>query len=184
MITRNHSADGTLSHAVYSPCETFRYLLTREWDSAAPRLLFVMLNPSTASELRNDPTVARCEGRAWVMRQGAFRVANLFAFRATDPRALRAAADPVGPDNDRMLAASALWADAVICAWGNHGALKGRAAEAEALLRASGKPLWHLGLTGTGQPRHPLYVRSDCAPAPWIRPPAEEYPPPPDPRRR
>jgi len=71
-----------------------------------------------------------------------------------------------------MLTASALWADAVICAWGNHGALQGRAAKAEVLLRASGKPIWHLGLTMAGQPRHPLYVRSDCAPAPWIRPPA------------
>jgi len=172
MITRSHSADGTASSAVYSPCGTFRYLLTREWDAAAPRLLFVMLNPSTASELRNDPTVARCEARARALRQGAFRVVNLFAFRATDPRALRTAADPIGPDNDRMLTASALWADAVICAWGNHGALQGRAAKAEVLLRASGKPIWHLGLTMAGQPRHPLYVRSDCAPAPWIRPPA------------
>ena len=184
MITRSHSADGTTSAAVYSPCETFRYLLTREWDAAAPRLLFVMLNPSTASELRNDPTVARCEARARAMRQGAFRVANLFDFRATDPQALRAAADPVGPDNDQMLTASARWADAVICAWGNHGALRDRAAEAEALLRASGKPLLHLGLTGTGQPRHPLYVLGDCAPAAWIRPPAGGYPPPTGPHRR
>src|SRR5690606_5306802 len=75
MITRSHSAGGTASSAVYSACGTFRYLLTREWDPAAPRLLFVMLNPSTASELRNDPTVARCETRARALRQGAFRVA-------------------------------------------------------------------------------------------------------------
>ena len=95
-----------------------------------------MLNPSTASELRNDLTVARCEARAQALRQGAFRVANLFAFRATDPRALRTAADPVGPDNDRMLTTSALWADAVICAWGNHGALQGTARQRPSLLRS------------------------------------------------
>lgn len=172
MITRSHTAGETRSTALYSACETYRYLLTREWAPGAPRLLFVMLNPSTASELRNDPTVARCEARARAMGQGALRVANIFAFRATDPRALRHAADPVGPQNDRLLADSALWADVVICAWGNHGALRGRAATAEALLRASGRPLLHLGLTGAGQPRHPLYVPNGRAALPWIRPPA------------
>ena len=172
MIVRSHTAGGTHSTALYSACGTFRYLLTREWDPAAPRLLFVMLNPSTASEMRNDPTVARCEARARAMGQGALRVANLFAFRATDPRALRRAADPVGPRNDRLLADSALWADAVICAWGNHGALMGRAAGVEALLRAAGRPVLHLGLTGAGQPRHPLYVANARAALPWIRPPA------------
>lgn len=170
MILRSHQAGGTVSTALYSPCETYRYLLTRVWDTDAPRLLFVMLNPSTASELRNDPTVARCEARARAMGQGAVRVANLFAFRATDPRDLRAAPAPEGPENDRLLVESVQWADGVICAWGNHGTLLGRAALAEALLRQTGKPLLHLGLTAAGQPRHPLYVRKDRAAECWIRP--------------
>jgi len=167
MMIRQHQAGGTSSGAVYSRCGTYRYLLTRLWDPAAPRLLFVMLNPSTASETRNDPTVARCEARARAMGQGAVRVANLFAFRATDPRALRTATAPLGPENDRLLAESALWADHVICAWGNHGAHLRRAAAVCSLLRASGRPLWHLGLTQAGQPRHPLYVRNDTVPQPW-----------------
>ncbi len=172
MILRSHQAGDTFSTALYSPCESYRYLLTRLWDPDAARLLFVMLNPSTASELRNDPTVARCEARARALGHGAVRVANLFAFRATDPRDLRAAASPEGAENDRLLAESALWADQVICAWGNHGTHLGRAAMAEALLRQSGKPLLHLGLTTAGQPRHPLYVRKDRAAEPWIRPPS------------
>lgn len=167
MIVRRHIAGETLSMAVYSACETYRYQLTRDWNASAPRLLFVMLNPSTASETTNDPTVARCEARARRMGQGAVRVVNLFAFRATDPRALRAAADPVGRDSDRFLLEAAGWADSVICAWGNHGALLNRAKAATALLRSAGKPLLHLGLTGMGQPRHPLYVRNDATPQPW-----------------
>jgi hypothetical protein len=168
VIIRTHRSADSLSEVAYSPCETYRYTLTRQWDATAPRLLFVMLNPSTASETRNDPTLARCEARARAMGQGAFRVANLFAFRATDPLALRRATDPVGAENDRVLTDSALWADAVICAWGNHGALLGRSATVGALLRSAGQPMLHLGLTGAGQPRHPLYVRNDVGPQPWL----------------
>ena len=86
MITRTHLKGDADSVAVYSPCERYRYLLTRVWDGAGPRALFVMLNPSTATEFQNDPTVERCERRARALGFGAFRVANIFAFRATDPR--------------------------------------------------------------------------------------------------
>ena len=64
MIERAHEGEGTRSHAVYSDWETYRYALTREWDAGGRKLMFVMLNPSTASELKNDPTVERCVGRA------------------------------------------------------------------------------------------------------------------------
>jgi hypothetical protein len=175
VILRSHQAGETTSTAAYSPCEGYRYSLTRVWDPAAPRLLIVMLNPSTADETRNDPTVARCEARARAMGQGAFRVVNLFAYRATDPRRLRGVADAVGPLNDQCLTDSVDWADAVLCAWGNHGALFQRAVTVSALLRAGGKPMFHLGTTGAGHPRHPLYVRSDQPLTAWpsdLRPPS------------
>jgi hypothetical protein len=126
-----------------------------------------MLNPSTATEVQNDPTVERCERRARVLGFGAFRVTNIFAFRATDPNVMRAAADPVGPGNDAAIQGSLGWADKVICAWGNHGLLGGRGEAVEAMLRQSGLPLFHLGLTGQGQPRHPLYVGYDQPPQAW-----------------
>lgn len=166
-VIRQHVAGAIRSEAVYSGCERFRYALTRLWDDTVPRLAFVLLNPSTASELRNDPTVARCQSRAQALGYGGFRVVNLFAYRATLPSDLRAAADPMGPDADAVLAEAADWADAVICGWGNHGALNGRAAQGAALLRRTGRPLFHLGLTVQGQPRHPLYVASAFRPERW-----------------
>ena len=167
MITRRHSADGTDSSATYSPCETFRYSLTRSWDDTGPHALFVMLNPSTASELRNDPTVGRCETRARKAGYGAFTVCNLFAFRATLPADLRRAEDPVGPENDRLLLECADAADLVICAWGVHGAFRERGTAVARLLATIERPLFHLGLTKAGHPRHPLYLSYAVTPEPW-----------------
>lgn len=168
VITRSHVKGDAPSVAVYSPCEAFRYLLTREWEPAAGRVLFVMLNPSTATEVQNDPTVERCERRARTLGFGAFRVCNIFGFRATDPRVMRAAPDPTGPLNDAAIAQSALWADKIICAWGTHGAHLGRGAQVEALLRATGRGLWHLGLSKAGHPKHPLYIGYSVQPTPWL----------------
>lgn len=168
MITRSHQKADAASVAVYSPCECYRYLLTRTWDEAGPRVLFVMLNPSTATEFQNDPTVERCERRARALGYGAFCVTNIFAFRATDPRVMRAEKDPVGPANDAaILERAAEWADRIICAWGSHGAHLGRGLAVTGLLRATGKPLWHLGLTLSGAPRHPLYISYATAPMLW-----------------
>ena len=162
MITRTHVKGDAPSVAVYSDCEAYRYLLTRVWDDALPRALFVMLNPSTATEVQNDPTVERCERRARALGFGAFRVTNIFAYRATDPRAMRAMADPVGPENDAAILGSLDWAggpaDRIVCAWGTHGAHLGRGAAVERLLRESGRDLHHLGLTAAGAPKHPLYI--------------------------
>jgi hypothetical protein len=160
MITRSFIKADAKSDAVYSDCESYRYTLTRVWSSG-PRALFVMLNPSTATEVQNDPTVERCERRARVLGFGAFRVTNIFAFRATDPRVMRAQADPVGPDNDAAIRASAGWADRIICAWGNHGLHLDRGLQVETMLRQTSVTLYHLGLTGHAQPRHPLYVGYD-----------------------
>ena len=99
MITRRHRQGDTESEAVYSGCELYRYALTRIWDADAPHVLFIMLNPSKATEIQNDPTVERCERRARRLGFGALRVMNIFAWRETDPKRLRAAAHPIGPDN-------------------------------------------------------------------------------------
>ena len=167
MITRSHTKGDAPSTAVYSPCEAYRYALTRIWDTEGRRVLFVMLNPSTATEVQNDPTVERCERRARALGFGGFRVCNIFAFRATDPRVMRAQADPVGPANDAAIAEGALWADSVVCAWGTHGAHLVRGSAVEALLRATGRPLLHLGLSKAGHPKHPLYIAYECQPQGW-----------------
>ncbi|WP_102226282.1 DUF1643 domain-containing protein [Acidimangrovimonas sediminis] len=168
MITRTHLKGDAPSTAVYSDCERYRYLLTRTWDPDGTKALFVMLNPSTATEVQNDPTVERCERRARALGFGAFRVCNIFAWRDTDPRKMRAATDPVGPGNDAAILESAAWADRIVCAWGSHGEHLDRGRAVEALLRGTGLPLHHLGLTKGGQPKHPLYIGYDRQPEPWI----------------
>lgn len=166
MRERHHETGDTRSTAVYSDCGRYRYSLTRGWAPTG-RILFLMLNPSTATELRNDPTVERCERRARTLRYGGFRVANLFAFRATDPRELRTQVDPIGPDNDQAIDEAVRWSATVVCAWGADGRYLDRAATVAERLRALGAGLFHLGLTRTGQPRHPLYVPYARRPTPW-----------------
>ena len=168
MIVRRHEHEGCVSVARYSDCERYRYDLTRTWEPSGPKALFVMLNPSTASELANDPTVARVERRARRLGFGAYRVCNLFAWRATEPRHLLAAAEPVGPNNDDVLLEACGWADQVICAWGSHGEFGGRGVEVESLLRRTTCPLFHLGLTKRGHPKHPLYLPYAIAPTVWL----------------
>jgi len=168
MITRTHTKGDAPSTAVYSDCERYRYSLTRIWDQQGRKALFVMLNPSTATEVQNDPTVERCERRARALGFGAFQVTNIFAWRDTDPRAMRAAADPVGPQNDAAILAGSDWADQVIAAWGTHGAHLGRGAQVQALLRETGAPVCHLGLTKAGHPKHPLYIAYAQQTQPWF----------------
>lgn len=167
MITRSFQRGDAASVAVYSDCEAYRYDLTRAWDMAGRKVLFVMLNPSTATEFQNDPTVERCERRARALGFGAFRVTNIFAYRATDPKIMRAMADPIGAGNDAAIAAGTDWADSIICAWGSHGAHMERGKSVEQALRATTKSLWHLGLTQAGQPKHPLYIGYDRQPELW-----------------
>lgn len=169
MITRDFQKGDAQSTAVYSDCEKYRYLLTRTWDPDGRKALFVMLNPSTATEVQNDPTVERCERRARALGFGAFRVTNIFAWRDTDPKAMRAASDPVGPANDAAIADSCEWADQIVAAWGTHGAHQDRGSQVEQLLRQTGHPIYHLGLSKHGHPKHPLYIAYSQQPQLWTR---------------
>ena len=167
MITRTHTKGDAPSTAVYSDCERYRYSLTRVWDHQADKVLFVMLNPSTATEVQNDPTVERCEQRARALGFGGFCVTNIFAWRDTDPRKMRAASEPIGPENDAAILEACDWCDQVIAAWGNHGAHLSRGLQVEALLRASGRVMLHLGLSKAGHPKHPLYIAYSQQPEVW-----------------
>lgn len=143
-------------------------MLTRIWEPEGRRALFIMLNPSTATEVQNDPTVERCERRARTLGFGAFRVTNIFAWRDTDPRKMRAAAEPVGSENDKAILDSCGWADQIICGWGTHGAHLDRGLKVETLLRDSGQEVYHLGLTKEGHPKHPLYIAYAQQPERWF----------------
>lgn len=167
MQVLHHRNGDTRSEATYSDCGTYRYHLARRWGDGGS-LLYILLNPSTATEVRNDPTIERCERRARALGHGGFAVVNLFAYRATRPADLRRAGDPIGPDNDAQLMAAASGAGRILCGWGAHGTLLGRGPEVEQLLRGAGHELWHLGRTQAGAPRHPLYVAYAQPPRPWV----------------
>lgn len=160
------SAGVTGSDAVLSESGRYRYALTRTWAPAAGAVCFVMLNPSTADASEDDPTIRRCIGFARAWGFGRLEVVNLFAWRATDPAALRGVADPVGPENDGHIMRAARGAKLVIAAWGAHGALLERGEEVRAML-ARRFVVHHLGLTKEGHPRHPLYLRADLQPEAW-----------------
>jgi hypothetical protein len=144
--------------ALFSPCRTWRYSLSRQL-SGAGTVAFIGLNPSTADETRDDPTIRRCLGFARDWGFALLEVVNVYGLRATDPRDLRRASDPVGPGNDRALSRALERADLVVAAWGVH-ARPERIAE---LRWAFGHVQLHaLGLTRSGAPRHPLYLRADA----------------------
>ena len=149
--------------AELSPCRKYRYSLSRVWDESKPVCLFIGLNPSTADEVEDDPTIRRCINYAKSWGYGSLIMANIFAFRATDPRDMKAAADPVGIDNDYYLTELASKASMIVAAWGNHGSHLNRSEQVKALI-----PTLHcLKVTGTGQPSHPLYLKADLQPVPF-----------------
>lgn len=167
MITRRHFDGATASRALYSDCERYRYLLERIWGQPSHMLFYIMLNPSKATEEKNDPTIERCERRARQLGYGGFAVGNLFAWRETHPEKLKKARKPVGPDNDTVLVDAAAKAKTVLCAWGVHGVHQSRAHHVAHLLQARGIPLFSLGQTKLGHPRHPLYVPYTQQPETW-----------------
>lgn len=149
--------------ARFSPCRTYRYELWRRWDVTKPYAMFIGLNPSTADETRDDPTVRRCIRFAQDWGYGALCMTNLFAIRATDPKVMLGAANPVGPDNDETLILMTRYAGIVVAAWGAHGGHRERDQWAQQAMLGK---LHHLGLTKDGKPRHPLYLRADTKPQP------------------
>lgn len=151
--------------AIFSLCRTWRYDLTRSWNYGDPVLVVIGLNPSTADETKDDPTIRRCVGFAKSWGFNSLFMLNLFALRSTDPNALRGANDPIGPDNDFHLH-SICKGRRVLCAWGTHGEFLGRGEEVREMLHGHCE-LGHLGLTKDGLPRHPLYLRADEKWRPW-----------------
>lgn len=149
---------GQKSLAVFSQDMKYRYRLSRIWDDTKPTIAFVMLNPSTADESKNDPTVARCQNRAAMMGYGTLEVLNIFAFRSTDPKLLYGESFPIGPHNDQTILSVIKQCDFIICAWGRHGAFLQRGKEVLRSIAATGMEIHVLKVNDDGQPGHPLYL--------------------------
>jgi len=146
---------------------TYRYRLDRRWSGGQGLCGFIMLNPSTADERSDDPTIRRCIGFAKGWGYSGLIVGNLFALRATDPAVLLAARDPVGGIANALALADLIdEATLIVCAWGQFAAVGRRGGKAIALIRARGRLPHCLGLTRHGAPRHPLYLRAASQPVP------------------
>jgi hypothetical protein len=146
---------GFTDRAVYSDDEMYRYEFHREWGTGAGRVVWVLLNPATGdTDRKRRPTLGRCIAWSKTWGYDGLSIVNLFAFRATKPKALLGAGDPVGPQNDATLLRITGGADRVVAAWGAHGRLLNRGRDVAALLPQA----QCLGHTTRGQPRHPLYV--------------------------
>jgi hypothetical protein len=151
--------------AEVSACGLYRYLLWRTWDDG-PKVMFVGLNPSTADASLDDPTIRKCVTFARHWGYGGLLMANLFAFRATQPADMLKAADPVGPRNDEFLRLGARMSSLIVGAWGNGGGHMGRSA----VMHQTFPAMKVLRLNGTGHPAHPLYLPGCLTPRQWVAP--------------
>lgn len=149
--------------AILSADRKYRYVLTRIWDETKPTVVFIGLNPSTADEEADDKTIRKCIGYAKRWGYGKLIMANLFAFRSTDPSLLKRLEDPVGPDNDSYIQKCVSESNLVIACWGNHGKLLNR----DKVLMDSLPNLVCLKRNKNGTPHHPLYLSKDITPVPY-----------------
>ena len=151
------------SRAEFSPDRRHRYALWRTWDKDGEVAMFLCLNPSTATEIKNDPTVSRCIEFAKRWGYGGMIMANIFAYRATDPDDMKNVPDPVGPDNDKWLNQLADESDLIVIAWGNHGLHLDRSKSVMELM--AGRQLHYLEFNDNGEPKHPLYCSGQIRPS-------------------
>lgn len=173
--------------AEFSPCQNYRYVLARPCggpfldgpllrgtvDTEALRLrtvMWVMLNPSTATATADDATIRKVRTYSAAMGAWRFLVVNLFAWRSTEPAGLLKVADPVGPRNDVWIQGALASASMVVAAWGSVEKVRKlterRAPEVLTLLRRT-HPVHALAFNGDGGPSHPLYLDGMLRPVPW-----------------
>ena len=145
---------------VFSRDKQYRYLLSRVWEEHLPIVTFVGLNPSVADDVDDDPTTKRCMDFAKRWGFGGVKLVNLFAHVSTDRKALRTTLDPIGPENDDYLISSYKNSDIIVAAWGNDGKLLSRAR----MVRKHIPVMLCLDINKSGEPKHPLYVKSGALP--------------------
>lgn len=146
--------------AIFSEDRSYRYALSRTWDRTKPFVLFVGLNPSTADENNDDPTIRRCINYAKSWGYGGLLMGNIFAFRATLPTDMKKATDPIGPENDKWLRKLSNASKITIGAWGNDGSFLNRSGDIFSIL----PKIYCLKVNSSGEPSHPLYLKSSLKP--------------------
>ena len=146
--------------AHFSECRKYRYVLWRTWDKSKPKVMFLGLNPSTADEVKNDPTVSRCINYSKSWDFGGMFMMNIFSYRTTYPSELKKEKNPIGHKNDYWI--SKIYKNSELCigAWGNDGFFLKRSNDICSLI----PELFCLKINKCGEPAHPLYLKSSLEP--------------------
>jgi len=143
----------------FSPDQKYRYYLQRNFKKNAKNLLvFIMLNPSTANEQYNDPTVERCQNHALNKNYDGMIILNIFAYRTTNPKQLLQTKNPIGEKNNQTIINTIKKHQNIICAWGNHGKILNRSNEIKKILKKHRKKTQAFEITKQNEPKHPLYI--------------------------
>lgn len=154
--------------AILSAHRLYRYVLWRTWDNVKPRVMFIGLNPSTADENDDDPTIRRCVAFAKSWGFGGFAMVNLFGWRCTNPVDLGLQTyDAVGTDNDKYLIETGQQCALVVAAWGNGKIIKAIDPDRPGYVRSLFPTICYLTLNDDGQPGHPLYLKGTLVPKIW-----------------
>lgn len=161
-IQSSKKDNNMIKSALLSDCQKYRYSLTRIWDESLPKIMFIMLNPSTADGTQDDPTIRRCISFAKQYGYGGLYVCNIFAYRATNPKELLKIHNPFGDQNIFITRQLADEVETIVCAWGNkeiiNKLLKGN--EPYLLLQYCTNKLHYIDISKDGIPKHPLYLKS------------------------
>ena len=152
--------------AILSSCKKHRLQLWREWDSNLPKVLFIMLNPSTADHKQDDPTLRRCIDYAKQWGYGGLYIGNLYSLRAADPKTLVKVSKFNHRDNYKHIVSIAQQCQLVVCAWGNYPIIKKLGTPLN-ILKQLNQKLHCIDLSKTGTPKHPLYLKKSLTPIPF-----------------
>jgi hypothetical protein len=172
IIVKQHKTLFQQSEAHFSYCEKYRYWLRRDWDLSKAPISFLMLNPSTADEVDNDPTIERCQRRAITMGFGSMIIVNLFPFRMTDSKQLNKVDNLLGKaaQADGAILRAVGISNMTVCGWGKHPLAAPRAQHVMALLKQVGlqNKVMCLQLNADNSPQHPLYIGYAKQPVPYL----------------
>jgi hypothetical protein len=149
--------------AIMSEDTKYRYQLSRSWDETKRCILFIMLNPSTADDITDDPTIRRVINFSKSWGYGSVLIGNLYAYRSTDPKVLKTIENPIGEDNISHISQLIEISDKVVYAWGNNQK------EPDWLTKLVEEP-YCIDISKKGIPKHPLYLKGDMLPVLYSRP--------------
>jgi len=157
-----------IKDAILDKNRKYRYMLKRQWGERNDNFVnFVLLNPSTANETVDDPTIKACVKFSQNLGYDGFYVTNLFAFRTKSPEVLKKSENPIGDENDKYIKRYALKSKLVVIAWGNHGNFLNRNNEVLKILSEIKTPHC-LAVTNSGSPKHPLYIKRTTNTKKWL----------------